>query len=158
MEVYVDDILIKSREKSNFIYDFEETITLRDFGVKLNPAKCTFGVKGGKFLGFVVTEREIEFNPEKAKAIINMASPSSIREVQYLTGRIASVSRFIFRSAHRSYPLVLRKAQKFVWDDKCEQAFQDLKNHLSGFLMQTWTRMHQGAHGIPWSYHMDQLR
>lgn len=63
MEVYVDDILIKSREKSYFIRELEETFsTLGEYEVKLNPTKCTFGVKGGNFLGFMVTEREIEVN------------------------------------------------------------------------------------------------
>lgn len=63
MEVYVDDILIKSREKSCFIRELEETFsTLREYEVKLNPVKCTFGVKGGNLLGFMVTERGIEVN------------------------------------------------------------------------------------------------
>ncbi|XP_073046127.1 uncharacterized protein [Primulina eburnea] len=63
---------------------------------------------------------------------MNMSSPQSVRDVQKLTKRIAALSRFISRYAHRSYPFiqVLRKAQKFGWDDKCEQAFQDLKKHL----------------------------
>ncbi|XP_075524552.1 uncharacterized protein LOC142556953 [Primulina tabacum] len=75
----------------------------------------------------------IEVNPEKIKAIMDMPSPQSVRDVQKLTGRIAFLSRLIARSAHRSYPFfqVLRKAQKFGWDDKCEQAFQDLKKHLA---------------------------
>ncbi|XP_073049671.1 uncharacterized protein [Primulina eburnea] len=134
LEVYVDDILGKSKEVMNFIADLEETFTtLTSYGVKLNPAKCIFGVKSGKFLGFIVTERGIEVNQEKVKSVLCMPSPRSVKEVQMLTGRIASLSRFISRSAHRSYPFfqVLRKAQKFGWDDKCEQAFQDLKKHLA---------------------------
>ncbi|XP_075475638.1 uncharacterized protein LOC142508094 [Primulina tabacum] len=64
---------------------------------------------------------------------MDIPSPQSVRDVQKLTGRIATLSRFISRSAHRSYPFfqVLRKAQKFGWDEKCEQAFQDLKKHLA---------------------------
>ncbi|XP_073016710.1 uncharacterized protein [Primulina eburnea] len=134
LEVYVDDILGKSKEVMNFIDDLEETFTtLISYGIKLNPAKCIFGVKSGKFLGFIVTERGIEVNQEKVKSVLCMPSPRSVKEVQKLTGRIASLSRFISRSAHRSYPFfqVLRKAQKFGWDDKCEQAFQDLKKHLA---------------------------
>lgn len=82
----------------------------------------------------MVTEMGIEVNPKKLRAIMDMASPNSIWEVQRFTGRIAALSRFISRSAHHNYPLfqVLRKAQKFGWDDKCEQAFQDLKSHLAG--------------------------
>ncbi|XP_075473370.1 uncharacterized protein LOC142504379 [Primulina tabacum] len=134
MEVYVDDILAKSKEVVNFIIDMEETFaTLMHYGIKLNPAKCIFGVKSGKFLGFIVTDRGIEVNQEKVKSVLCMASPRSVKEVQKLIRRIASLSRFISRSAHRSYPFfqVLRKAQQFGWDEKCEQAFQDLKIHLA---------------------------
>ncbi|XP_073295887.1 uncharacterized protein [Primulina huaijiensis] len=101
--------------------------------IKLNPAKCIFGVKSGKFLRFIVTDRRIEVNHEKVKSVLCMPSPRSVKEVQKLTGRIAFLSRFISRSAHRSYPFfqVLRKAQQFGWDEKCEQAFQDLKIHLA---------------------------
>ncbi|XP_073041770.1 uncharacterized protein [Primulina eburnea] len=135
IEVYVDDILVKSRAHPDFIPDLEETFsTLREYGVKLNPAKCMFGVKSGKFLGFMVTERGIEVNPEKVRSITEMTSPKSIKDVQRLTGKIAALSRFISRSAHRSYPFfqALRRAQKFGWDEKCEKAFEELKNHLAG--------------------------
>ncbi|XP_073286801.1 uncharacterized protein [Primulina huaijiensis] len=134
IEVYVDDILIKTREVSCFIDDLAETFTtLKQYGIKLNPAKCIFGVRSGKFLGFLQTDRGIEVNPEKIKVIMDMTSPQSVRDVQKLTGRIAALSRFISRSAHQSYPFfqVLRKAQKFGWDDNYEQAFQDLKKHLA---------------------------
>ncbi|XP_075475781.1 uncharacterized protein LOC142511886 [Primulina tabacum] len=134
IEVYVDDILIKTREISHFVDDLAETFTtLKQYGIKLNPGKCVFGVRSGKFLCFLVTDRGIEVNPEKIKAMMDMPSPQSVRDVQKLTGRIAALSRFISRSAHRSYPFfqVLRKVQKFCWDDKCEQAFQDLKKHLA---------------------------
>ncbi|XP_075518298.1 uncharacterized protein LOC142552407 [Primulina tabacum] len=120
IEVYVDDILIKTREMSCFIDDLTETFaTLGKYEIKLNPAKCVFGVKSGKFLGFMVTDRGIEVNPEKIKAVIDMPSPQSTRDVQKLTGRIAALSRFISRSAHWSYPFfqVLRKAQKFGWNE-----------------------------------------
>ncbi|XP_073035186.1 uncharacterized protein [Primulina eburnea] len=135
IEVYVDDILVKSRAHTELIPDLEETFsTLREYGVRLNPAKCTFGVKSGKFLGFMVTERGIEVNPEKVRSITEMASPKSVKDVQRLTGRIAALSRFISRSAHRSYPFfqALRKAKEFGWDEKCEKAFEELKNHLAG--------------------------
>ncbi|XP_075489615.1 uncharacterized protein LOC142528448 [Primulina tabacum] len=134
VEVYVDDILGKSKKVADFITDLEETFaTLMHYGIKLNQAKCIFGVKSGKFLGFIVTDRGIGVNQEKVKSVLCMPSPRSVKEVQKLTGWIASLSRFISRSAHRSYPFfqVLRKAQQFGWDEKCEQAFQDLKNHLA---------------------------
>ncbi|XP_073138233.1 uncharacterized protein [Henckelia pumila] len=115
VEVYVDDILVKSRTHDHFIPDLEETFgTLRRYGVKLNPAKCVFRVKSRKFLGFVVTERGIEANPKKVKILREMPSPSSIKEVQRLTGRVMALSRFIAWSAHRSHPF-----------------FQELKEHLA---------------------------
>ncbi|XP_073061690.1 LOW QUALITY PROTEIN: uncharacterized protein [Primulina eburnea] len=97
VEVYVDDILVKSRAQLDFIPDLEETFsTLREYGVKLNPARCTFGVKSGNFLGFMVTERGIEVNPEKVRSITEMTSPKSIKDVQRLTGRIAGPVTFHF--------------------------------------------------------------
>ncbi|KAI3457130.1 hypothetical protein Pfo_013793 [Paulownia fortunei] len=89
--------------------------------MKLNPSKCAFGVRSGKFLGYMVTERGIEVNSEKVKA------------VQQLTGRIAALSRFISRSAERSLPFfkILRKADKFEWTEKCQRAFDELKNFLA---------------------------
>ncbi|XP_075483818.1 uncharacterized protein LOC142523976 [Primulina tabacum] len=117
VEVYVDDILSKSREGASFISDLDEIFaTLMHYGIKLNPAKCIFGVKSGKFLGFIVTERGIEVNQEKVKSVLSMPSPRSVKEH---TGVI-----LFFQ--------VLRKAQQFGWDEKCEQAFQDLKIHLAG--------------------------
>ncbi|XP_073121627.1 uncharacterized protein [Henckelia pumila] len=103
------------------------------YGMRLNPAKCTFDIKGGKFLGYIVTERGIEVNPEKVRAIQEMALPKSIRDVQRLRGRIAALSRFISRSVHRSYDFfrVLRKAGKFEWNKQCEKDFAELKDHLA---------------------------
>ena len=82
MEVYVDDMLVKSREKLAHLDDLKETFTtLKQYQMKLNPAKYIFGVASGKFLGFMVSQRGIEANPEKVQAIINMASPKTVKEV-----------------------------------------------------------------------------
>ena len=76
MEVYVDDMLVKSKEEFAHLDDLKETFTsLKQYQMKLNPSKCVFGVASGKFLGFMVSQRRIKANPEKVKAIINMASP-----------------------------------------------------------------------------------
>ena len=86
MEVYVDDMLIKSKEELAHLDDLKGTFTtLRQYQMKLNPSKCVFGVASRKFLGFMVSQRGIEVNPEKVQAIINMASPITIKEVQKLT-------------------------------------------------------------------------
>ena len=67
--------------------------------MRLNPHKCVFAVKAGKFLGFMLTNRGIEANPDKCKAILEMKSPSSVKDVQRLLGIIASLSRFLVASA-----------------------------------------------------------
>lgn len=76
VEVYVDDMLVKSLDEEEHLDDLQETFdTLRRFSMKLNPSKCVFGVSSGKFLGFMVSHRGIEANPEKIKAILNMKPP-----------------------------------------------------------------------------------
>ena len=99
--------------------------------MKLNPAKCAFGVSAGKFLGFIVNHRGIEANPGKIKVVLDMPSPSGIKEVQRLTGRIAALSRFVSKASDKCQPFfqVLKKA--FQWDAKCEEAFTTLKTYLS---------------------------
>ncbi|XP_073138042.1 uncharacterized protein [Henckelia pumila] len=134
VKVYVDDILVKSQDDVGLLADLKETFsTLKAYQVKLNPKKCVFGVRGGKFLGYMVTERGIEPNPEKVQAIRSMSAPRNLQEVQRLAGRIAALSRFISRSAHRSLPFfkVLRKTKKFECDDECGKAFDDLKSYLA---------------------------
>jgi hypothetical protein len=131
MEVYVDDMLVKSIQASNHIQDLAEAFqALRLYGMKLNLAKCAFGVSSGKFLGFVVSRRGIEANLEKIQAMLDMQAPRSIKQLQQLTGRVAALNRFISRSTDKCLPFfkVLRKA--FVWDEECEEAFKQLKQYL----------------------------
>ncbi|CAA0839466.1 Unknown protein, partial [Striga hermonthica] len=134
MEVYVDDMLVKSKKEDDHSADLRETFqTLRRFGMKLNPAKCSFGVKSGKFLGYMVTKRGIEVNPEKVKAVIEMKPPANVKEVQILTGRIASLSRFISKVAERTSPLfkTLKKSSKFQWKEEAQKAFEELQRTLA---------------------------
>ena len=82
MEVYVDDMLVKSKEELAHLDDLRETFTtLKQYQMKLNSSKCVFRVALGKFLGFMVSQRGIEANPEKVQAIIDMASPRTVKEV-----------------------------------------------------------------------------
>ena len=93
MEVYIDDMLVKSSTAELHIAHLFETFQiLRNYNMKLNPAKCAFGVSVGKFLGFIVNHRRIEANPDKVKVVLDMPSPLGIKEVQRLTGRIAALS------------------------------------------------------------------
>ncbi|XP_073152354.1 uncharacterized protein [Henckelia pumila] len=133
IEVYVDDILVKTRTTDQFITDLTQTFqTLKHYQLKLNPSKCTFGVRAGKFLGYMITRRGIETNPEKVQDIISMSSPRNIQEVQRLTGRITALARFISRSADKSLSFfkVLKKNKTFEWNEESEKAFQDLKAYL----------------------------
>jgi len=92
IEVYVDDMVIKSKNENYLISDIAETFdTLRKANIKLNPKKCTFGVETGQFLGYMISNEGIQANPEKVQAIINMSSPKTLREVQALNGKLAAM-------------------------------------------------------------------
>ena len=82
VEVYVDDMLVKSLDEGKRLDDLQETFdTLRQYNMKLNPSKCAFGVLSGKFLRFMVSHRRIEANPDKIQAILDMKPPRSIKEI-----------------------------------------------------------------------------
>ena len=132
MEVYVDDMLVKSKEEFAHLDDLKETFaTLKTHQMRLNPSKCVFGVASGKFLGFMVSQRGIEANPEKVRAIIDMTLPRTVKEVQKLTGRIAALNRFVSRATDKCLPFFKTLKQAFAWTDECEAAFQELKRYLS---------------------------
>ena len=103
MEVYIDDMLVKSLEAEDHISHLQQAFsTLQKCNMKLNPAKCSFGVSSGKFLGYIVTHRGIEANTEQIRVIHSIPCPMNIKEVQKLTGRMAAQSRFIFRLSDKS--------------------------------------------------------
>nr|XP_027093651.1 uncharacterized protein LOC113714052 [Coffea arabica] len=133
VEAYVDDILVKSQATSTFLSDVKEVFgVLRDSRMKLNPKKCVFGVISGKFLGFLVSHRGIEANPDKVRAIQDMSPPRNIREVQRLNGRLAALNRFLSQSAEKALPFfkVLKKTDQFAWTEECQAAFDQLKQYL----------------------------
>uniref|UniRef100_A0A2N9IJ88 Uncharacterized protein n=1 Tax=Fagus sylvatica TaxID=28930 RepID=A0A2N9IJ88_FAGSY len=132
VEVYVDDMLVKSKEEDGHLDDLRETFqTLRKYQMKLNPSKCAFGVYSGKFLGFMVSQRGIEANPDKIKAILEMQPPKSTKEVQRLTGRVAALNRFMSRSTDKCLPFFKTLKKAFEWTDECQQAFEELKKYLT---------------------------
>jgi hypothetical protein len=98
VEVYVDDIMVKTRRWSTLVEDLTLVFDkLRATRTKLNPDKCVFGVSVGKLLGFLISHRGIEANPKKIKAIEAMRPPARIKDVQKLTVSLAALSRFISR-------------------------------------------------------------
>ena len=86
VEVYIDDIMVKSKTRGEHGQHLEEVFhLLKKHGMKLNPSKCAFGVSAGKFLGFMVTQRGIEVNPNEIKAVMETSAPSSKKKLQRLT-------------------------------------------------------------------------
>jgi hypothetical protein len=133
VEVYVDDIMVKTKRGSTLVEDLTLVFNkLQATRTKLNPDKCVFGVSAGKLLGFLVSYRGIEANPEKIKASEAMRPPAHIKDVQKLMGSLAALSRFILRLAERALPFfkLLWKSGPFSWNEEAEQAFQELKQHL----------------------------
>ena len=132
MEVYIDDMLVKSIKAELHITHLAEAFqVLKSYNMKLNPAKCAFGVSAGKFLGFIANNRGIEANPDKIKVVLDMLPPSNIKDIQRLIGRIAALSRFVSKASDKcqSFFQVLKKA--FQWDAHCQEAFMALKTYLS---------------------------
>uniref|UniRef100_A0A2N9FW18 Uncharacterized protein n=1 Tax=Fagus sylvatica TaxID=28930 RepID=A0A2N9FW18_FAGSY len=132
MEVYVDDMLVKTKDDMKHLEDLKETFeTLRQYRMKLNPSKCVFGVSSGKFLGFMVSQRGIEANPDKIKAVLEMTPPRSTKEVQSLTGRVAALNRFVSRATDKCLPFFKTLRKAFVWTDECQESFEELKRYLT---------------------------
>jgi hypothetical protein len=130
---YVDDIIVKSTKQENHITNLQETFAnFRQAGLKLNPEKCVFGVKKGKFLGCLVSTKGIEANPSKIEAILRMEPPSTKKGAQRLVGRLASLNIFISRSAERNFPFfeMLKSAKVFQWGPVQQKAFEELKQYL----------------------------
>ena len=123
MEVYIDDMLVKSKVASDHVAHLVDMFKiLRTYRMKLNPFKCAFGVACGNFFGFMVNQRGIKANPEKIQALLDMWSLSKTKEVQSLTGRVATLNRFISKATYKCIPFFesFKGNKRFLWDDKCE--------------------------------------
>ena len=132
VQVYMDNMLVKSRREEDHLKDLKETFdTLRSYNMKLNPGKCTFGVTVGKFLGFMVSQGGIETNPDKIWAIMEMKPPKNVKEVQSLNGKVAALNRFVSRATDKCLPFFGTLKKSFEWTDECHQAFEELKAYLS---------------------------
>uniref|UniRef100_A0A2N9EA47 Uncharacterized protein n=1 Tax=Fagus sylvatica TaxID=28930 RepID=A0A2N9EA47_FAGSY len=134
VEVYIDDMVVKSVKGKDHIEDLERVFgILRRHNLKLNASKCAFGVGSGKFLGFLVTQRGIEANPDQIAAIQGLQPPKNVREVQKLTGMAAALNRFISKSAEKCRPFfdLIKKGKSFAWSEESDRAFERLKKYLS---------------------------
>ena len=133
MEDYVDDILAKSHTWEEHLPILDKIFThLKAFKDRLNPKKYAFGVKSSKLLGYIVSAKGIEVDPEKVQAIVTMQPPKNLSQLHSLQGRLQSVSRFISQLAEKCVPFthLLHKDIIFKWDDQCQKAFDLLKTYL----------------------------
>eukprot|EP00261_Vitis_vinifera_P034172 XP_019075415.1 PREDICTED: uncharacterized protein LOC109122606 [Vitis vinifera] len=133
VEVYVDDMIVKSRDRADHLAALQRFFErIRQFRLRLNPKKCTFGVTSGKLLGHIVSERGIEVDPEKIRAILDMPTPRTEKEIRGFLGRLQYISRFIARLTDICEPIfrILRKNQPTVWNDDCQRAFERIKECL----------------------------
>ncbi|GJX47167.1 reverse transcriptase domain-containing protein [Tanacetum coccineum] len=125
--------------------DIDETFcTLHKINMKLNPKKCTFRAMEGMLLRFTISPEGIKPFPDKTEAVLQLSSPRTIKEVQSLNGKLASLNRFLSKSAEKSLPLfkTLKKCIKksnFHWTPKAEQAFKELKQHFAVLITERGT-------------------
>ena len=120
VQVYVDDMLVKSLRENDHLDDLQETFdTFRSYNMKLNPSKYVFGVTAGKFLGFMVSQRGIEVNPEKVRAIMELEPSRTVKEVQSLNGKIVALNRFVSKATDKCLPFFHTLKKSFEWMDEC---------------------------------------
>ena len=133
MEVYIDDMVVKSKEEQGHVVGLMDIFeALRWHELHFNADKCVFGVGASRFLGYMITHRGIEVNPDQISAIERLKSPSNLKVVQVLTSMLAALNRFVSKFADRCHPFyqLLKKWKGFQWTEECEEAFQDLKKYL----------------------------
>ncbi|GKE09048.1 reverse transcriptase domain-containing protein [Tanacetum coccineum] len=120
LEAYVDDMVIKSTNEENMLQDIQETFNrFRSVTMKLNPKKCSIGVQEGPFLGHFIT------NPSKVKAVTDLESPRTLKEIHSLNGKLATLSRFLSKGAKKSLPFF--KALKSCTNRKTIQWTTDVE-------------------------------
>jgi hypothetical protein len=134
VEAYVDDIVVKTRKAGDLVSDLSIAFgCLRANGVKLNPEKCVFGVPRGMLLGYIISQRGIEANPEKVAALERMSPIRDLKGVQSVLVCLAALSRFISRLGEKGLPLyrLLKKHERFSWTAEAQEALDKLKASLT---------------------------
>jgi ribonuclease HI len=134
VEAYVDDIVVKTRKVDDLVSDLRITFgCLRANRVKLNPEKCVFGMPRGMLLGYIVSQRDIEANPEKVAALERMGPIRDLKRVQKVLGCLAALSRYISRLDKKGLPLyqLLKKHERFSWTVEAQEALDKLKATLA---------------------------
>ncbi|XP_070679188.1 uncharacterized protein [Malus domestica] len=136
MEVYIDDIVVKSKTEEQHLEDLRQTLArMRIHKLKMNPKKCAFGVRAGNFLGFLVHQRGVEVDKNKSRAIMESPSPTNKVQLQRLLGKINFLRRFIANLAGKIQPLTpllrLKDKESFEWGPPHQQAFDSIKAYLT---------------------------
>ncbi|GJR22197.1 reverse transcriptase domain-containing protein [Tanacetum coccineum] len=149
LEAYVDDMVIKSKDEKMLLADIAETFdNLKKINMKLNPKKSSFRVEEGKFLGHMVTSKGIRANPKKTKALADLQSPRTLKEMQSLSGKLAALNRFLAKSAERSLPffntlknITKENKHEYRWTKEAEEAFYQMKKLIMDLpsLTPPWT-------------------
>ncbi|GMP82680.1 hypothetical protein CsSME_00036883 [Camellia sinensis var. sinensis] len=127
-------MVVKTKEPKDHLEDLRAVFEiLKTYRLRLNASKCVFGVRSGKFLGYLVTRRGIEASPYQIKAILELKSLALAKQVQMLTGRAATLNKFISRSSNKCKPFfsLVKKATDFLWTEEYEAALTDLKRYLT---------------------------
>ncbi|GJR82200.1 reverse transcriptase domain-containing protein [Tanacetum coccineum] len=151
LEVYVDDLVIKSHTEEEIIRDIAETFkTLRQINMKLNLKKCTFGMQEGMFLGYKVNVDWMKVCPDKADVVLSLPSLGCLKDVQKLNGKLATLNRFLLKSAEKSLPFfkTLKKCTKksdFQWTQEAKVAFRQMKKLIADLPMLTADKVKGGA-------------
>ncbi|XP_017972475.1 PREDICTED: uncharacterized protein LOC108661106 [Theobroma cacao] len=138
IEVYVDDMIAKSHTKRDHTVNLKKLFKrLRKFQLKLNLAKCTFGVTSEKLLRFIVSEKEIEVDPDKIRAIQELSPPKSQKEVRGFLGRLNYIARFISQLTCKCDLIfkLLLKRDPGEWNEECQIVFYKIKEYLTNPLV-----------------------
>lgn len=134
MEIYVDDIVIKSKTRTEHIHHLKEAFwKMSKFYMKLNSLKCAFSIRVKKFDGFIMTQRMIEINSAQVKAMLETLTPFNKEEMWRLTGRLVSLGWFIahFTDKLHHFFTTLHGTQMFSWTEECHGAFYAIKRYLT---------------------------
>jgi ribonuclease HI len=136
VKIYIDDVVVKSASAEGHLGDLRQVLErTREFGLRMNPKKCAFGVSAGQFLGFLVHERGIEIGLKSQEAVRTMVPPTTKKELQQLIGKINFVRKFISNLSGRIEPFIelvkIKANDEFRWEAEQQQAFEDIKEYLS---------------------------
>ena len=130
----VDDLVVKVKTAEEHLVHLEQVLRrCREYGLKMNPLKCAFGVSSAKFLGFLVHQKEIDLDPTKAKAILEMNPLVNLKELRSYVGKISYLRCFILSISEVLKPMIAqtKKGVNFIWNQECEDFFWKIQEVLA---------------------------